>query len=120
MLTATEKRSTIGERPADEHPRTFPAAEEAVTMGTHPTTRPTHRAAEDGRTALPAHLSLLRQALAESTGRNRGTGKDAGDRAQAPRLRPDRTARTTQLTLAQWVSRTARIGNAGDARLTAG
>ncbi|MFF9349029.1 hypothetical protein [Streptomyces sp. NPDC014734] len=120
MFTATENHSTIGERPADARPRTSPAAEETVTRGTHPATRSTHRAADDCRTVLPAHLSLLRRALAESTGRNRGADQDTGDRAAACRQRPARTAGTAQLTLAQWVSRTARIGDGGDARVTAG
>ncbi|MGW2181881.1 hypothetical protein ACWCXX_28055 [Streptomyces sp. NPDC001732] len=119
MLTATTQRSTTGARPADDHARTSPAAEEAVTMETHLTTHPALRPGNDRRTALPAHLSLLRDALAENTGgRYRET-----DRAvtPAPRRRDSaRSAGTRQLTLAQWVRRTARIGAAGDARATTG
>ncbi|MFF3393488.1 hypothetical protein ACFYW1_21515 [Streptomyces sp. NPDC002669] len=108
MLTATTQRSTTGARPADDHARTSPAAEEAVMMGIHPT-QPAHRPGNDRRTALPAHLSLLHEALARNAdGRNRAA-------ATAPRPSGSR-----QLTLAQWVGRTARIGAAGDARTTTG
>ncbi|MFF8713109.1 hypothetical protein ACF07T_17005 [Streptomyces sp. NPDC015184] len=113
MLTATTQRSTTGARPADDHARTSPAAEEAVTMGTHPTTQPAHRPGNDRRTALPAHLSLLHDALTRNAGgRNRAATPNPGRTAPRP-------SGTRQLTLAQWVGRTARIG-AGDAWTTTG
>ncbi|MFD8823463.1 hypothetical protein ACFV1C_14020 [Streptomyces sp. NPDC059605] len=111
MLTATTQRSTTGARPVDDHARTSPAAEEAVMMGIHPTTQPAHRPGNDRRTALPAHLSLLHDALTRNAG---GRGRET-DRATAPR-----PSGTRQLTLAQWVGRTARIGAAADARPTTG
>ncbi|MFG2630865.1 hypothetical protein [Streptomyces sp. NPDC048473] len=93
MLTATEKRRTISERPA---------------------TCPTRRDGDDCRAALPVHLLLLHDALADSTGRSPGTSRDgqADGRHVAPcRRSPARTAGATQLTLSQWVSRTAKIGD---------
>ncbi|MFD9607448.1 hypothetical protein ACFVRD_14925 [Streptomyces sp. NPDC057908] len=82
MLTASEKRRTISERPA---------------------TCPPCRDGDDFGAALPVHLSLLRDALADSSGRYQGTSRDG----QAER----RHVAPTQLTLSQWVSRTARIGD---------
>ncbi|SCF82947.1 hypothetical protein [Streptomyces sp. Ncost-T10-10d] len=82
MLTASEKHRAISERPA---------------------TCPPCRDEDDFRAALPVHLSLLRDALADSTGRYQGTSRES----QAER----RHVAPTQLTLSQWVSRTARIGD---------
>ncbi|MFJ1613402.1 zf-HC2 domain-containing protein [Streptomyces sp. NPDC088249] len=109
MLTATEKYRTIGERPADDHGLKAPAADEASTVGTHLETCPTCRDEHDCGAALPVHLFLLRDALAASTGRHRGTPEH---RHAAPcRRGPARADGATQLTLSQWVSRTARIGD---------
>ncbi|MDK0517750.1 hypothetical protein [Streptomyces sp. ML-6] len=118
MLTATTQRSTTGARPADDHARTSPAAEEAVTMGTHPTTHPAHRPGNDRRTALPAHLFLLHDALTRNAG---GRGRETARTATPyPGRTAPRPSGTRQLTLAQWVGRTARIGAAADARPTTG
>ncbi|MGW2085092.1 hypothetical protein [Streptomyces sp. NPDC001880] len=60
-----------------------------------------------GEKSVPAHLTLLRDALARGQGRN--TRACAAGRGQtSPRRRgSDRTAPRTQITLAQWVSRTS-------------
>ncbi|MFF3734912.1 hypothetical protein ACFYXM_32675 [Streptomyces sp. NPDC002476] len=118
MSTATKKRSTIDERPAEAPAPKVPAPETAVTAGGHghAATPLTHRARDDFR-APPAHLLLLRDALADRAVRNQGTGTDggAGQRRGAPcrRVRAH-SAGATQLTLSQWVSRTARIGTTAD------
>ncbi|MFH8473347.1 zf-HC2 domain-containing protein [Streptomyces sp. NPDC018000] len=105
MLTATQKRRTVSERPAEEHALTAPAADEAITADAHLATCPTCRDVHDCPATLPAHLFLLRDALADSDGR-------AERRHAAPcRRGPARTAEATQLTLSQWVSRTAKIGD---------
>ncbi|MFF2327180.1 MULTISPECIES: hypothetical protein [unclassified Streptomyces] len=113
MLTATTKHHTISERPAEEHTPQATATEEVITVGAQQGTRSARRDWRDYR-ALPAHLSLLRDALAAGADRHQevyGKG-EAGDRHAAPcRRGPARVAGTTQLTLAQWVSRTASIGN---------
>jgi hypothetical protein len=113
MLTAIQKRRTISERPAEEHALKVPAADEAIMAEAHLATRPTCRDGHDFPAALPTHLFLLRDALADSAGRQ-GTSRDdrADHRHVAPcRRSPALTAEATQLTLSQWVSRTATIGD---------
>ncbi|MFF8914736.1 zf-HC2 domain-containing protein [Streptomyces sp. NPDC015032] len=114
MLTATEKRRTIGERPAEDHGLEAPAADEASTVGAQLESGSTYRDGHDCGAALPVHLLLLRDALADTAGRHRGTSGDgrAEHRHMAPcRRSPARTDGAPQLTLSQWVSRTARIGD---------
>lgn len=89
MLTATARIRTTSERPA---------------------ACPTRRDGDDCRAALPVHLSLLHDALADSNGRTSGDGR-AESRGAPCRRSPARTAGATHLTLSQWVSRTARIGS---------
>ncbi|MFE7430389.1 hypothetical protein [Streptomyces sp. NPDC057545] len=114
MFTATKKRSTIDERPAEAPAPKVPAPDTSGGHG-HPATPLTHRAKDDFR-APPAHLLLLRDALADRADRDQGEGTGgAGQRRGAPcrRVRAH-SAGTTQLTLSQWVSRTARIGTTAD------
>ncbi|MGW0964697.1 hypothetical protein [Streptomyces sp. NPDC002516] len=63
----------------------------------------------DRPTEVPAHLSLLRDALARGdAGHARtgtATGSDRGPASPRPR-RPFRAAPTTRITLSQWVSKT--------------
>ncbi|MEU9762321.1 hypothetical protein ACFYYY_23810 [Streptomyces sp. NPDC001834] len=123
MFTATKKRSTIGERPAEAPTPVVPAPEAAGTSGGHghPASHLTHCARDDFR-APPAHLLLLRDALADRAVRDQGpdTGGRAGHRRVAPCHRARaRSAGTAQLTLSQWVSRTARIGTPADEHATA-
>ncbi|MGW1408883.1 hypothetical protein [Streptomyces sp. NPDC002403] len=58
-----------------------------------------------GEKTVPAHLILLRDALAHGQGRNT-RACPAGRSHTSPRRGTDRTAPATQITLAQWVSRT--------------
>ncbi|MEV6162391.1 hypothetical protein AB0L71_10795 [Streptomyces sp. NPDC052052] len=102
MLSATTMCRTISERPAEEYAPAAPMTDEVITVG-HLATRSTHRDVHEYR-ALPAHLSLLRDALA-------GAGRTEGGPAAGYRRTPAHVARTTQLTLSQWVSRTASIGH---------
>lgn len=115
MFTATKKRSTIDERLAEASAPKVPAPDTSGGHG-HPAPALTHRAKDDFR-APPAHLLLLRDALADRAVRDQGagTGDGAGRRRGAPcrRVRAH-SAGTTQLTLSQWVSRTARIGTTAD------
>lgn len=124
MFTATKKRSTIDERPAEAPAPKVPAPETAASPGGHGHSgvHLTHRA-KDGFRAPPAHLLLLRDALADRAvgDGGPGTGGRTGQRRVAPcrRVRAQ-SAGTTQLTLAQWVSRTARIGATADERAATG
>ena len=80
--TAVGECRTIRELPAGHDPKTPPA--------------------------VPAHLSLLRDALACGKGRNTRThAATRADRSHtSPRHRRPHRALTTQLTLSQWVNRT--------------
>ncbi|MER5362995.1 zf-HC2 domain-containing protein [Streptomyces sp. NPDC002785] len=103
MLTATQKRRTISERPA----------EEAISAGAHLAACPTCRDGYYCPASLPAHLFLLRDALADSPGHHGMSRDGRGERRhEAPcRRGPARTAVASQLTLSQWVSRTSKIGD---------
>ncbi|MFI9626733.1 hypothetical protein [Streptomyces sp. NPDC052042] len=116
MFTATKQRSTIGERPAETPASAAARADAAATSGGHPASRPAYRAKAEFRTP-PAHLLLLRDALADRADRNQGQEPGAGGRAEHRGVASGRRARTqsaAQLTLSQWVSRTARIGTTAD------
>ncbi|QIY76098.1 zf-HC2 domain-containing protein [Streptomyces sp. RLB1-33] len=85
------------------------AANEASAVRAHLATCNICRDEYDGLAAVPAHLSLLRDALACGKGRNTRThaGTRPGRGHASPRHRgPHRANLTTQLTLSQWVSRT--------------
>ncbi|MFF9506885.1 zf-HC2 domain-containing protein [Streptomyces sp. NPDC014724] len=113
MLTATRNGRKTSERPAEEHDIPVPAADEAIAVGAHLATCSTCRAGYDCSEAVPAHLFLLRQALADSTGRQQAAcedGRTEHHRVAPCRRGPVRTSGATQLTLSQWVSRTAGIG----------
>ncbi|MFH8519207.1 hypothetical protein ACH4CE_29795 [Streptomyces gelaticus] len=61
-----------------------------------------------GEKSVPAHLTLLRDALARGQGKNAqacAAGRAARGHASS-RRGPGRTGPTMQITLAQWVSRT--------------
>ncbi|MFE6668088.1 zf-HC2 domain-containing protein [Streptomyces sp. NPDC057697] len=67
------------------------------------------REAYDGSAAVPAHLRLLRDALARGQGRHRRAcpaGRTARGDASPRHRRPDRAAASRQITLSQWVSKT--------------
>ncbi|MFJ9683407.1 zf-HC2 domain-containing protein [Streptomyces sp. NPDC101194] len=113
MLTAPRNGRTTSERAAEDHDIPVTAADEAIAVGAHLATCSTCRAGYDCSEAVPAHLFLLRQALADSTGRQQAAREDGGaehHRVAPCRRGPVRTTGATQLTLSQWVSRTAGIG----------
>ena len=122
MLTASTKRSTISERPARTHTPTHHRPDRAVAPAPRPACREgdeARREREDARATLPAHLLLLRAALADRTGRDQNTdpGPRTEDRTAAGcRRGAVHAAGTRQLTLSEWVSRTARIGTTADGR----
>ena len=107
--TAIEECRTVCELLAGHALRTL-APEEASTVRAHLATCDTCRDKHDSRASVPAHLSLLRDALA--CGENRHSQACAATRdecrhASPRRRRPYRSAVTMQITLSQWVSRTA-------------
>jgi hypothetical protein len=77
------------------------------------TTRDVRRIEHDRFAAVPPHLSLLRDALAEDAARGRqkpGAGRYVTGFVPSRRRGPARTASLArQLTLAQWMSRTTGI-----------
>jgi hypothetical protein len=85
------------------------APDEASAVRAHQATCSTCRDEYDCSTAVPAHLSLLRDALACGKGRNTrlhaATRADCGHPTPSHR-RPHRATLTMQLTLSQWVNRT--------------
>ncbi|WP_406379471.1 zf-HC2 domain-containing protein [Streptomyces sp. NBC_01618] len=85
------------------------APDEASAVGAHLATCATCRDERDCRAAVPAHLTLLRDALASGQGRNRracaATRAERGH-ASPGHAGPYRAAPTTQITLSQWVSKT--------------
>ncbi|MFE7351735.1 zf-HC2 domain-containing protein [Streptomyces sp. NPDC057543] len=85
------------------------APDEASAVAAHLAACDTCRDERDCRAAVPAHLTLLRDALASGQGRNRrasaATGADGGQ-ASSRHRRPGGAAPTTQITLSQWVSKT--------------
>ncbi|MGW3099548.1 hypothetical protein ACWDCC_39575 [Streptomyces sp. NPDC001102] len=107
--TASDACRTVGEFLAAHEPKAH-AAEAASAMRTHLATRDTSGESHDGRASVPAHLSLLRDALAR--GKDQHTQACAATRGRCGHAspcghRPFRSARTMPITLAQWVSRTA-------------
>ncbi|MFF2411921.1 zf-HC2 domain-containing protein [Streptomyces sp. NPDC058092] len=121
MIEARCLTKMSGEKPVVEECRTIRellaqhalkilAPDEASAVGAHLAICDTCRNEHDClAAAVPAHLTLLRDALAGGQGRNRRAC--AANRAErghgSPRHRtPDRAARTTQITLSQWVSKT--------------
>ncbi|MER5903510.1 zf-HC2 domain-containing protein [Streptomyces mirabilis] len=106
--TALEECRTIRELLAGSERKTL-APDEAGAVRAHLATCHTCRGEYDRLVAVPAHLSLLRDALACGKGRNTRThAATRPDRGHAsPRhRRPHRANLTRQLTLSQWVSRT--------------
>ncbi|MFF2133385.1 zf-HC2 domain-containing protein [Streptomyces olivochromogenes] len=106
--TAVEECRTIRELLAGNERRTL-APSEAGAVRAHLATCHTCRDECDRLAAVPAHLSLLRDALA--CGKGRSTRTHAATRLDrghsSPRhRRPHRSNLTMQLTLSQWVSRT--------------
>ncbi|GAA3379415.1 hypothetical protein GCM10020367_62850 [Streptomyces sannanensis] len=85
------------------------APDEASVVGAHLATCDACRDEHDCLAAVAAHLSLLRDALAPDTGRNRSmcaVPQAEHGHALPHRRRPDRAALTRQITLSQWVSKT--------------
>ncbi|MFK0024994.1 zf-HC2 domain-containing protein [Streptomyces sp. NPDC090798] len=119
-MTAAHCLTKSDEKTADEECRTIRgllagnerktlAPDEAGAVRAHLATCNTCRDEYDRLAAVPAHLSLLRDALARGKGRSTRThAATRPDRGHAsPRhRRPHRANVTMQLTLSQWVSRT--------------
>ncbi|MCX4785136.1 MULTISPECIES: zf-HC2 domain-containing protein [unclassified Streptomyces] len=87
----------------------FLAPDEASAVAAHLATCDTCRDERDRRAAVPAHLTLLRDALACGQGRNRrACAATRAERGHGSSRYPgsDGAAPTTQITLAQWVSKT--------------
>ncbi|ELP66326.1 zf-HC2 domain-containing protein [Streptomyces turgidiscabies] len=106
--TAIEECRTVRELLCG-HALKTPAPEEASAVRAHLATCDTCRDTHDCRASVPAHLSLLRDALACDRGRHtRACAATHADRRHASprRGRPDPSAVTMQITLSQWVSRT--------------
>ncbi|MFE2972935.1 zf-HC2 domain-containing protein [Streptomyces sp. NPDC059340] len=106
--TAAEECRAIRELLAANERETL-AANEASAVRAHLATCNTCRDEYNRLAAVPAHLSLLRDALACGKGRNTRThaATRPGRGHASPRHRgPHRANLTTQLTLSQWVSRT--------------
>ncbi|MFD4548573.1 zf-HC2 domain-containing protein [Streptomyces sp. NPDC058466] len=106
--TAVVQCRTIHERLTGHELKT-PAPDEASAVRAHLATCATCRDEYDCLSAVPAHLSLLRDALACDKRRNTRTHAATGadfSHASAPRRRPHRATLTTQLTLSQWVTKT--------------
>ncbi|MET7354815.1 zf-HC2 domain-containing protein [Streptomyces mirabilis] len=106
--TALEECRTIRELLAGSERKSL-APDEAGAVRAHLATCHTCRGEHDRLVAVPAHLSLLRDALACGKGRSTRThAATRSDRGHAsPRhRRPHRANLTMQLTLSQWVSRT--------------
>ncbi|MFF4354733.1 zf-HC2 domain-containing protein [Streptomyces sp. NPDC001530] len=106
--STVEECRTIRELLAGHELKTL-ALDEASAVRAHLATCNTCRDEYDCLTALPAHLSLLRDALA--CGKVPNTRTHAGTRADSshasPRhRRPHRATLTMQLTLSQWVTKT--------------
>jgi hypothetical protein len=106
--TAVEECRTIRELLA-RNERESLAPDEASAVRAHQATCTTCRDECDRLAVVPAHLSLLRDALACGRGRNARThaanGPDCGHAFPRHR-RPHRSAPARQLTLSQWVNRT--------------
>lgn len=106
--TAVEECRTIRELLAGNERKTL-APDEASAVRAHRATCTTCRDEYDRLAAVPAHLSLLRDALACGKGRNArthaATRPDCGH-ASPRHHRPYRAAPARQLTLSQWVNRT--------------
>ncbi|MFD8306793.1 zf-HC2 domain-containing protein [Streptomyces sp. NPDC059690] len=107
--TAIEEHRTVCELLADHEPKAL-AAEATSAVRAHPATCAACRDRHDSRASVPAHLSLLRDALA--CHKDRHTQACAATRghcghASPSRRRPFRSAVTMPITLSQWVSRTA-------------
>ncbi|MCZ1000825.1 zf-HC2 domain-containing protein [Streptomyces mirabilis] len=106
--TARKECRTIRELLAGSERKTL-APDETGAVRAHLATCQTCRGEYDRLAAVPAHLSLLRDALACGKGRSTrthaGTRPDRGHSSPRHR-RPHRASLTMQLTLPQWVSRT--------------
>lgn len=92
------------------HALTTLAPEEARAVRAHLATCDTCRDDHDSLASVPAHLSLLRDALACGKGPHTqpcADTRDACRHASPRRRRPYRSAVTRQITLSQWVSRIA-------------
>ncbi|MEH0423081.1 zf-HC2 domain-containing protein [Streptomyces sp. B21-083] len=106
--TATEECRTVHELLCGHALKSL-APEEASAVRSHVATCGTCRDTPDCRASVPAHLSLLRDALARDKGRHTracAATRDDCRHASPRRRRPDPSAVTTQITLSQWVSRT--------------
>ncbi|WP_327434810.1 zf-HC2 domain-containing protein [Streptomyces sp. NBC_01236] len=106
--TAVEECRTIRELLAGNE-RKSRAPDEASAVRAHLATCNTCWGECDRLAGVPAHLSLLRDALACGKGRNTrthaATRPDCSHASPCHR-RPHRAALTRQLTLSQWVNRT--------------
>jgi hypothetical protein len=107
--TAIEECRTVRELLVGHALKTLPPGK-ASAVRAHLATCDTCRDKRHCRTSVPEHLSLLRDALACGNGRHTPTCAATPDEcrhASPRRRRPDPSAVTTQITLSQWVSRTA-------------
>ncbi|MFF1723245.1 zf-HC2 domain-containing protein [Streptomyces sviceus] len=105
---ATEGRPV--REPLTGHALKTLAPGESSAVVAQPATCDTCRGDHDNRASVPAHLTLLRDALACGKGPHTqpcAATRDACRHASPRRRRPDPSTVTLQLTLSQWVSRTA-------------
>ncbi|WP_339134433.1 hypothetical protein WJM95_32960 [Streptomyces sp. f51] len=109
--TAAEKIRTMRE-PLAGHalkPLAPLTSDDATGAAAHPATRGICGDDHDRPAAVPAHLSLLRDALARGEDlharTSTATGAESGQ-ASPHHRRPFRAAPTTRITLSQWVSKT--------------
>ncbi|WP_369251735.1 zf-HC2 domain-containing protein [Streptomyces sp. R41] len=106
--TAVEECRTVRELLAGHGLKTL-ASDEASGVRAHLASCDACRDEYECLAAVPAHLSLLRDALACGKGRNTRTHTATrADCSHASRRhrRPHRATLTTQLTLSQWVNKT--------------
>ena len=112
MLTSSRDCRTIGEQ-LQGHALDVPDPDETRTVRTHLATCPDCRDEHHCPAAVPAHLSLLRKALAYDPGLQQAAylpgsaGYRHGARSRGRRHGAARGALATSLTLPQWVSRLA-------------
>ncbi|MEU3340459.1 zf-HC2 domain-containing protein [Streptomyces sp. NPDC006668] len=111
--TATDECHTACE-PLADHEFKAHAAEAASAVRAHLATCEACRDRHDGRASVPAHLSLLRDALARDEDQHAqacAATRGHWGRAAPSGRRPFRSAVTVPITLSQWVSRTASSGS---------
>ncbi|MFE7462929.1 zf-HC2 domain-containing protein [Streptomyces sp. NPDC057499] len=109
-----EECRTIREQLAANAPETL-APDEARAVGAHLAACAACRAEHVRPAAVPAHLTMLCEALAHGQGRERRAGAAAGPGGSDGPVQRRGAERATarQITLSQWVSKTASYAGTG-------